>query len=97
MKKFYLYLPNDTEYEYEPLHMGVIPGQKERTNCRNDDAQPGFPDEPEVELPEDLVLIACWVNNCPMTLEDMQALTEKETERLADWLLEQPEEEYDPT
>ena len=92
--QFSLSLPNDTEYPYEVNSYNITPGQTARVNCRNDDAQEGFPSEVEFELPPDLVLVACWVNSCSMTEADMASLTTAEEARVANALLNQDREDF---
>lgn len=97
----YIPLPNDGEFEFE-ADMSFTPGSPGRYSGPPEDCYPAEPDEAEFRdygpfvCMLDAIYTAAWVNDCPMTLEEMELLADKvEEDTINEYLENPPEPDYD--
>ena len=91
----YICLPNDGEFEFE-AEMSFKAGSPGKYSGPPEDCYPAEPDETEFEDYGpfydmfDAVYVAAWINECPMTIEEMQDLANKVEEECHRKLCENP-------
>lgn len=99
----YICLPNDGELEFE-ADMSYRAGSPGKYSGPPEDCYPAEPDETEFNdygpfsCMFDAVYTACWIHECPMTVEDMEKLAAKVEEETHQKLCENPpvyEPDYD--
>lgn len=93
-------LKNDGEFEFE-ADMSFTAGTPGKYSGPPEDCYPAEPDEAEFNnygpfySMYDAVYTACWVNECPMSEEDILKLSEEVEEQTITKFLESPPE-YEP-
>ena len=91
----YICLPNDGEFEFE-AEMSFRAGTPGKLSGPPEDCYPAEPDETEFEdygpfaCMFDAVYTACWIHECPMTLEAMEQLASEVEEATHRKLSENP-------